>query len=200
MNLARIVLRQGEITLANFTLLRSLTHRLEDRYTQVHNAQRSFICADAVSVCDRKAWKPISLSEWKTKRVIVKIKFEIRNKGGLKEDTQRWFSSRNLESKRGEWWEITHHHHHHLPTCHRFSVRGSGNHTHIIRQLRSHIHTRTHIWPRSCSHANTYIGQVCVWAYIRHQEPLGWHQTQTHRGMPAVVPHLGRCMFAPVLG
>lgn len=193
MNLARIVLRQGEITLANFTLLRSLTHRLEDRYTQVHKDQRSFICADAVSVCDGRVWKPISLSEWKTKRMIVKIQFEIRNKRGC-------FSSRNLGSKRGERWEMTHHHHHHLPTCHRFSVRGSGNHTHIIRQLCSHIHTRTHIWPRFYSHANTYIGQVCVWAYIRHEEPLGWHQTQTHRGMPAVVPHLGRCVFAPVLG
>lgn len=47
-------------------------------------------------------------------------------------------------------------HHHHLLTCHRFPVRGSGNHTHIIRHLRSHFYTHAHIWPRAYSHANTY--------------------------------------------
>jgi len=72
MNLASIVLRQGEITLANFTLLCSLTHRLEDRYNQVHNTQKSFICVDGISVCDRRVWKPISVSEWKNKTVIVR--------------------------------------------------------------------------------------------------------------------------------
>lgn len=45
-------------------------------------------------------------------------------------------------------------HHHHLPTCHRFPVRGSGNHAHIIKHLRSHFHA--HIWPRSYPHANAY--------------------------------------------
>ncbi len=59
-----------------------------------------------------------------------------------------------------------------------------------------HLHTQTYTKPQK----SFPTSQECVWAYIRHQDPLGWHQTQTHRGTPAAVPHLGRWMCVPVLG
>jgi len=72
-------------------------------------------------------------------------------------------------------------------------------HAHHQTAALAHSHSYSHLASLlfSCKHQHT---QACVWAYIRHQDPLGWHQTQTHRGMAAVVPHLGRCMFAPMLG